>query len=83
MADKNNFRKYGNLLVRYETPEERGFLAPEELKDLATFHARGTNLLDINIRWRKLNYMLPVFVCAAMGSSGVRRSDSRKFSLYG
>ena len=82
MADKNNFKKYGNLLVRYETPEERaravelleerGFLVPEELKDPATFHPRGTNLLDINIRWRKLNYMLPVFVCAAMGSSGVR-----------
>ena len=82
MEDRNNFRKYGDIRVRYETPEERnraveilearGFEIPAELKDPGTFNEGGTHLLDINIRWRKLGSRLPVFVCAAMGSSGVR-----------
>ena len=82
MEDRNDFRKYGNIRVRYDTLEERdravkvlearGFTIPEDLKDPSTFSRYGTNLLDINIRWKKLHYDLPVFVCACMGSSGVR-----------
>ena len=74
MEDRNDFRKYGNLRVRYDTLEERdravkvlearGFTIPEDLKDPSTFSRYGTNLLDINIRWKKLHYDLPVFVCA-------------------
>ena len=82
MEDRNNFRKYGDIRVRYETLEERnraveilearGFVIPAELKDPATFYEGGTHLLDINIRWKRLRYNLPVFICACMGSSGVR-----------
>ena len=86
MEDRNNFRKYGDIRVCFETAEERqrafeilesrGFSIPERLKDPASFAPRGTpgatNLLDINIRWKKLNYIPPAFICACMGSSGVR-----------
>ena len=68
MEDRNNFRKYGDIRVCFETAEERqrafeilesrGFSIPERLKDPASFAPRGTpgatNLLDINIRWKKL-----------------------------
>lgn len=82
MEDRNDFRKYGDIRVRYETLEERnraveilearGFKIPPELKDPGTFSGGGTHLLDINIRWKHLHYNLPVFICACMVSSGVR-----------
>ena len=88
MKDRNDFRKYGDIRVRYETLGERnravgileakGFGIPAELKDPGTFCEGGTHLLDINIRWRKLGYGLPVTVCAAMGSSGVRLYSVRE-----
>lgn len=82
MADRNDFRKYGDIRVRYETPEERqraveilearGFEIPDVLKDPASFYAGGTHLLAVNLRWKKLDFNLPAFICACMGSAGIR-----------
>ena len=82
MKDRNDFRKYGDIRVMYESVqerirageilEERGFDVPAELKDPAVPTVSATNLLDINIRWKKLDYQVPAFICGCMGSSGVR-----------
>lgn len=82
MKDRNDFKKYGDIRVVYESVrerirageilEERGFDVPAELKDPTKPSVSATNLLDINIRWKHLDYQVPTFICGCMGSSGVR-----------
>ena len=63
--------------------EERGFTVPEKIKDPASFEPRGTpgatNVLDINLRRKELNYNPPPFICACMCSAGIRFCSVEEF----
>ena len=59
---KNNFKKNGNMRVRFETPEERteiirileeqrGFRIDEDLKRLTKIHPNDTRTFDLNLKF--------------------------------
>lgn len=87
---KNNFRKNGNMRVRYETPEERreilrileeqrGFRIDGEQKKVAKIHPMSSRTLDINLKFRTVQYGIQPFIGAAMMSSGVRFYSAQEF----
>ena len=87
---KNNFKKNGNMRVRFETPEERteiirileeqrGFRIDEDLKQLTKIHPYDTRTFDINLKFKTYNYWIQPFIGAAMMSSGVRFYSAQEF----
>ena len=87
---KNNFKKNGNMRVRFETPEERteiirileeqrGFRIDEDLKRLTKIHPYDTRTFDLNLKFKTYNYWIRPFIGAAMMSSGVRFYSAQEF----
>ena len=87
---KNNFKKNGNMRVRYETVEERreilrileeqrGFRIDEEEKKVTKIHPLSTRTFDINLKLRTIQYEIRPFIGAAMMSSGVRLYSAQEF----
>ena len=87
---KNNFRKNGNMRVRYETPEERreilrileeqrGFHIDEEQKKVTKIHPMSTRTFDIHLKFKTIAYGIQPFIGAAMASSGVRFYSAQEF----
>lgn len=87
---KNNFRKNGNMRVRYETAEERreilrileeqrGFRIDEEKKQLWEIHPLSTRVLDFNLKFKTIEYGIPPFIGAAMMASGIRFYSAQEF----
>ena len=87
---KNNFKKNGNMRVRYQTPEERreilrileeqrGFQIDEEQKRATRIHPMSTRTFDINLKFRTIQYGIQPFIGAAMMSSGVRFYSAQEF----
>nr|AHF24122.1 putative N-formylglutamate amidohydrolase [uncultured bacterium Contig46] len=87
---KNNFKKNGNMRVRYETAEERreilrileeqrGFRIDEEQKKVREIHPMSTRTFDINLKFRTIRYGIQPFIGAAMMSSGIRFYSAQEF----
>ena len=86
---KNNFRKNGNMRIRFETPEERteiirilegrGFRIDEKLKKLTGIEPWDNRTFDINLKWKEYFYCVRPFIGAAMMSSGVRFYSAQEF----
>ena len=87
---KNNFKKNGNMRVRFETLEERteiirileeqrGFRIDENLKLLTKIHPYDTRTFDLNLKFKTYNYWIQPFIGAAMMSSGVRFYSAQEF----
>ena len=87
---KNNFKKNGNMRVRFETPEERseiirileeqrGFQIDEDLKQLTKIHQYDTRTFDLNLKFKTYNYWIQPFIGAAMMSCGVRFYSAQEF----
>ena len=87
---KNNFKKNGNMRVRYETDEERreilrileeqrGFRIDEEEKQLRDTSREIIRTLDFNLKFKTINYTFPPFIGAAMMSSGCRFYSAQEF----
>ena len=85
---KNNFKKNGNMRVRFETPEERseiirileeqrGFQIDDDLKRLTKIHQYDTRTFDI--KFKTFNYWIQPFIGATMMSSGVRFYSAQEF----
>lgn len=87
---KNNFKKNGNMRVRYETDEERreilrileaqrGFRIDEEEKQPRDTSREIIRTLDFNLKFKTINYTFPPFIGAAMISSGCRFYSAQEF----
>ena len=87
---KNNFKKNGNMRVRYETPEERreilrileeqcGFHIDEGQKKVTKIHPMSTRTFDINLKFKTIEYGIQPFAGAAMMSAGVRFYSAQEF----
>ena len=87
---KNDFKKNGDMRVRYETPEERreilrileeqrGFRIDGEQKKVTRIHPMSSRTFDINLKWKTIEYGVQPFIGAAMMSSGVRFYSAREF----
>ena len=87
---KNNFKKNGNMRVRFETPEERkeiirileeqrGFRIDEELKQREGISPWDNRTFDLNLKFRTYEYGLRPFIGAAMMSSGIRFYSAQEF----
>ena len=87
---KNNFKKNGNMRIRYETPEERreilrileeerGFRIDEEQKRVTKIHPMSTRTFDVNLKFKTIQYGVRPFIGAAMMSSGVRFYSAQEF----
>ena len=87
---KNNFKKNGNMRVRYETPDERreilrileeqrGFRIDEEQKKVTKIHPMSTRTFDINLKFKTIRYGIQPFIGAAMMSSGIRFYSAQEF----
>lgn len=87
---KDNFKKNGNMRVRYETDEERreilrileeqrGFRIDEEEKQPRDTSREVIRTLDFNLKFKTINYTFPPFIGAAMMSSGCRFYSAQEF----
>ena len=86
---KNNFKKNGDMRIRFETPEERteiirilegrGFRIDEKLKKLTGIEPWDNRTFDINLKWKEYFYCVRPFIGAAMMSSGVRFYSAQEF----
>lgn len=87
---KNNFKKNGQLVVIFETAEERaeilrileeqrGFHFDEEQKRLRKPGTLETRTLVINLKRKTCRFGVQPFIGAAMASSGVRFYSAREF----
>ena len=87
---KNNFKKNGNMRVRFETPEERteiirileeqrGFRIDEKVKRLTDISSRDNRTFDLNLKWKHCQYSVQPFIGAAMMSGGVRFYSAQEF----
>ena len=87
---KNNFKKNGNMRVRFETAEERreilrileeqrGFKIDEKQKQVTKIHPMSTRTFDINLKFKTIEYGIQPFIGAAMMSSGVRFYSAQEF----
>ena len=87
---RSNFRKYGQMRVRYETDEERretlrileeqcGFHIDEEEKQPRDTSREVIRTLDFNLKFKTINYTFPPFIGAAMMSSGCRFYSAQEF----
>lgn len=86
---KNNFRKNGNMRIRFETPEERtgiirileerGFRIDEKLKQMTDIPPWDNRTFDVNLKRKEYTYGVPSFIGAAMMSSGIRFWSAQEF----
>ena len=87
---KNNYKKNGNMRVRFETPEERteiirileeqrGFRIDEKLKRMSDIPSWDNRTFDLNLKWKSCTYCVQPFIGAAMMSSGVRFYSAQEF----
>ena len=87
---RNNFKKYGMMVVRFETPEERtgiirvleeqrGFRIGEKVKQLTDISPLDTKTFVIDLKFKKYDYGVRPFIGAAMMSSGVRAYSAQEF----
>ena len=87
---RSDFKKYGAMRVRYETPEERreilrileeqrGFQIEEEEKRVKKIHLMSTRTFDFNLKSKTIEYGIQPFIGAAMMTSGVRFYSAQEF----
>ena len=87
---KNNFKKNGQMAVRFETAaerreiirileEQRGFRIEDRLKQSDEIHPYDTRTFVINLKFKTYTYGIRPFIGAAMGSSGVRFYSAQEF----
>ena len=87
---RSNFKKYGQMRVRYETDEERretlrileeqcGFHIDEEEKQPRDTSREVIRTLDFNLKFKTIHYTFPPFIGAAMMSSGCRFYSAQEF----
>lgn len=87
---KNNFKKNGRMVVRFETQEERakiikileeqrGFLIDDKLKKSTTIHQYDTRTFVIDLKFKTYTYWIQPFIGAAMMSSGIRAYSAQEF----
>ena len=87
---KNNFKKNGQMRVRFETPEERreiirileeqrGFRFSDELKQETDIHPYDTKTFILDLKFKKYIYWIQPFIGAAMMSSGCRFYSAQEF----
>jgi len=90
MTDKNNFKRNGKMLVRFETPEERagiirileeqrGFRISEKLKQSGVISPFDTRTFDLDLKLKTYTYSIQPFIGAAMCSGGVRFYTASEF----
>ena len=88
---KNDFKKTGRMVVRFETAEERariirileerrGFRIDEKLKQSTKIHPNDTRTFVIDLRFKTYTYWIEPFIGAAMMSGGIRAYSTREFS---
>ena len=87
---KNNFKRNGRMVVRFETPEERAgiirileeqrrFRMEDTLKQMTEIHPMDTRTFVIDLKFKKYDYWIEPFVGAAMMSGGIRAYSAREF----
>ena len=87
---KNNFKKNGRMVIRFETPEERreiirileeqrGFRIEDWVKKLTKIHPYDTRTFVINLKFKTCEYWIQPFIGAAMMSGGIRAYSAREF----
>ena len=87
---KNNFKKNGQMAVRYETAaerreiirileEQRGFRIGEEMKQPGEIRPYDPKTFVINLKFKTLTDRIRPFIGAAMMSSGVRLYAAQEF----
>ena len=90
MADRNNFKKNGRMVIRFETPEERreiirileeqrGFRIEDRLKELTEISPYDTRTFVADLRFKTLEYSIRPFIGAAMMSGGIRAYSAQEF----
>ena len=90
MEDRNNFKKNGKMVIRFETPEERreiirileeqrGFRIEDELKQSDKIHPYDTRTFLINLKHKTYTYWIRPFIGAAMMSGGIRAYSAQEF----
>ena len=90
MADRNNFRKNGRMVIRFETPEERreiirileeerGFAIGERVKALTGISAGDTRTFVVDLKFKTCEYSIRPFIGAAMMSGGIRAYSAQEF----
>ena len=87
---KNNFRKNGRMVIRFETLEERreiirileeqrGFRIEDGVKALTEISRYDTRTFVANLRFKTCEYSIRPFIGAAMMSSGIRAYSAQEF----
>ena len=87
---KNNFKKNGRMVIRFETVEERreiirileeqrGFHIEESLKKSGEIGPLDTRTFVADLKWKKYDYSIRPFIGAAMMGSGIRAYSAREF----
>ena len=87
---KNNFKKNGRMVIRFETVEERreiirileeqrGFRIEDELKQSDKIHPYDTRTFLINLKHKTYTYWIRPFIGAAMMSGGIRAYSAQEF----
>ncbi len=87
---KNNYKKNGNMRVRFETPEERteiirileeqrGFRIEERVKRMTDIPSWDNRTFDLNLKRKSCTYCVQPFIGAAMMSSGIRFYSAQEF----
>ena len=87
---KNNFKRNGKMLIRFEMPEERreiarileeqrGFKIEDRIKESMTIHERDTRTFFVDLKFRTYTYWIQPFIGAAMMSGGMRAYSAREF----
>ena len=90
MADRNNFKKNGRMVIRFETPEERreiirileeqrGFRIDDEVKALEGISRYDTCTFVADLKFRTCEYSVRPFIGAAMMSGGIRAYSAQEF----
>ena len=80
---KNNFKKNGRMVIRFETVEERreiirileeqrGFQIEDDLKKSGEIGPLDTRTFVANLRWKTYDYSIRPFIGADMMGSGIR-----------
>ncbi len=87
---RNDFTQHGNMMVRYQTVEERreilrileeqcGFRIDEEEKKVTEVHQKATRTFNINVKRRTIQYGIQSFIGAAMMTHGIRFYSAQEF----
>ena len=87
---RNNFKKNGRMVIRFETVEERreiirileeqrGFHIEEDLKRSDRIGPLDTRTFVADLKWKKYDYSIRPFAGAAMLGSGIRAYSAQEF----